>query len=320
MDQEFLNKMIEWMDSELDETINELSYTGFNPVDMRQRLLNDGVNITDVGIILTFCINRGTNINKACKRMSKAGVDKLKAAATRLGISSSKNIRAEPDKLTVSRLSACFPEICSMIIGRSGRVENNQSDLAPHLQFPQARCLIYHETIAKEWEEWSIAFTNKIGGDAEEQKKFWKIQADSNMFSIDEKRNFENPNWWTLNASIGRKADDKTDVTRSFATVANTPPQLVTKLSKELTDLAMSRLHISESARKNATLTILNENSVVIDGIPNKRGEILGLVDIEGKPFRHYRPDGTDVMLIYKLSSGTWSEINSKRTTKNKHR
>lgn len=155
------------------------AYEGFDPVEYRKRFRVD--SLRDVSTLIFFVMMRGTKYEKAKNKTSTEGTKAFMGAANRLGLEVGTSRKATV--LNLSRLCACFPEICASILTRHPDfVKCPIPNLPSGYQFPQGLSLIPEsETkMIESWKIWANGFGALINSRPDE--KFWDIQLRSKLF------------------------------------------------------------------------------------------------------------------------------------------
>lgn len=166
-------------------------YIGFNAEKMVNQLLviEPKVNVLTKEILemFTFIILRGTNYEKAMKKMGESGVEKLRMLVAKYKIRVNAK-DSDGSSITLSRLSACFPVVMYKVrkaYGTSLRVVGERGDMPAEYCFPGAPALFPKDSkiMFEKWMKWALSFNEVIGGDESKVESFGKIAWSSSVTS-----------------------------------------------------------------------------------------------------------------------------------------
>jgi actin-related protein len=101
---------------ELTEEFNEMAYTGFDLISMRNILrASGGTDFNkDMYILCTLLVSRGTNVKSILARTGVDGAAKIRALKTRYVICHNMGAKLGPKTVTMSRIGACYPFVCGL--------------------------------------------------------------------------------------------------------------------------------------------------------------------------------------------------------------
>jgi hypothetical protein len=165
---------------DIDHDINIFAFIGFNPEKMATILSsiepNKSTLMKDIITLLVFSTIRGTNFAAAIKKMDPEGAKLLNSLAGKYKLKTTAKEAGNPDAITLTRLSSCFPGIIFKIRQRMGAkcpvVGDLPEKMPREFAFPSAPALIpkSDQTRYEIWLLWAKSFGATIGSENDPDK------------------------------------------------------------------------------------------------------------------------------------------------------
>ncbi|CAF0846210.1 unnamed protein product [Brachionus calyciflorus] len=188
--------------SEVSQLFADLQYQGFNAFQFRKMVLkkiqDQKLSIRDLIHVLNVYIVLGTNLNKIQKKSSDKDLAVFNNIKTKLSIKFEASSKLGPNDITLSRLSAAFPDFIAEIIKKKNDIVDLMGhDINPCYCFPTAASLLDRsdEDSFETWCKWAFDFSKKINpkyrslsAPNDVIKRYWRISFESNLFSDVERK------------------------------------------------------------------------------------------------------------------------------------
>lgn len=211
-------------DTTVDHVINSIRYQGFDPKVCRASVMaklnaapvigREKLSMTDILASIAIYLLRGTKVDKIKAKTSADGLNILNKVISVLEIKFVPARELKPDDVTLSRLSASFPELVSATLLKHPEIAKTfDLPISPGLCFPAGASLIPSGELAvfNIWKKWAFEFNKLINprersltSPSSEQLNFWRVTFESQIFgnTIREKL------WDKLNLGEGTTGED----------------------------------------------------------------------------------------------------------------
>lgn len=164
----------------------DANYEGFDPLRMRERVVELKWNSEELIKLLVFYCVRGTSIKKKAVDKSSKQCRSLIASLTNKGLCLTPKTR---DDITVARLVATFPDVVSKLIAKYGTkcrvLAEDHGTIDRFLKFSAGASLCMDEDQLAQWIVWATEqdkIINPAKHDANNVQMYARVQYNSTLF------------------------------------------------------------------------------------------------------------------------------------------
>lgn len=111
-----VDTLVESLTSQADSVFKNFAYEGFNPILIRKKLMERTTYKSDIPVLISLYVQRGTNTTKILKTVSEEGKNLLEALFLKYQIKPSVSSSSGRTVLTLSRIAAAYPDAVVRLI------------------------------------------------------------------------------------------------------------------------------------------------------------------------------------------------------------
>lgn len=174
-----------------------VEYQGFDVMKFRSmimtRLKESKLTINNLTTALIIFISRGNNMEKILNKTTDEGVAVFRETISALNLAFKAGTNLKPDDVTLSRLSAAFPDLMGRILAsRPHDTDKHGIDIDHWYCFPQGASIIGEkdDELFSKWCDWAFLFHKKINPSDRSltsatvrMKNFWNVSWKSPVVS-----------------------------------------------------------------------------------------------------------------------------------------